>query len=473
MQLTTMFKDLTQKLKSIFEEKNKQDLFHKKFDADLEKSLLGSILICKDLQEKVKSNQLTAKGFVDPLNNKIMLAIEKYLVTDRRPTGIDFNILGKDLFTLFPNDFLDNVFIKTEILNAVSKSSIQYASAMTIIDQNKENKKILELATVKNIDFFSTPSSEVISQIKTIVDEAQSDTLTEVPYYGASGFEFYFNEKTAQMQQTKIELPFQAFQNSNINFGNTHLVTIGGRPKTGKSKFSLQVALATAQTKPTLFFTLEMSKVEIMDQAIAIIGNFNPVIAQNIQNDDDKGKRISEKYGEAYGQAVDSLFDKLGDNFKLVGDKKLTIWDICQIIKEQNKLKKLELVVIDQLSFVHTNGKFKEKFKEYDYIVRELKELCKELKICVVLNVQLNRKAESKEDGVVGLEDIKDASAIEETSDILILMGKSAEDKKSIKDTVPVKFSVTSRHNMGGIQELQFNKKLAKFEDLQFVIQKK
>ena len=36
------------------------------------------------------------------------------------------------------------------------------------------------------------------------------------------------------------------------------------------------------------------------------------------------------------------------------------------------------MVVIDQLSFIHTGDKYQKKVEQYDFIVRELKELAKE-----------------------------------------------------------------------------------------------
>ena len=303
---------------------------------------------------------------------------------------------------------------------------------------------------------------ESVAYLQNVVKEIDSQTIVDKPFSGEDLMTHYMSEIEERNSQESIELPFDGFKTAGVVFGSSNLVSVAGSPKAGKTSFALQTALEFAKSnKNVLFFTLELAIVEMVEKSLAYFGTCNPVIIKNIhlpKNQDNHTKRWSD--------ACKVLFNDLKDNISFIGDKKFSIWEICQTIRESNKANKLDFVYIDQLSFIHTNNMFgMEKHKEYDYIVRELKELCKELKICIVLLAQLNRGASGEDVDYADIQHIKDSSAVAETSDILILAKRNEKQAKMNNKRIQVNFTVVSRHSKGGLVALDWNTLLARFED--------
>ena len=174
----------------------------------------------------------------------------------------------------------------------------------------------------------------------------------------------------------------------------------------------------------------------------------------NWGRDNALSKASMSMHADAFSKAIEK-FREL--NFNVFAESS-TIWEILNIVKRENLKSKIDLIVIDQLSFIQTEGKFSKstKVQEYDYIVRQLKMLARDLKIPIILLTQLNREVEKRGDEMPRLADIKDSGGIEETSDMIFLIHKK-DDKANVY--------ITSRHEAGGKFDLKWNVKLAKFED--------
>ena len=229
------------------------------------------------------------------------------------------------------------------------------------------------------------------------------------------------------------------------------LVTVAARPKNGKSTFSAQYALNQASLgKNVLYVSLELSKEETLDKLVALEGGFNPIVSRDVFRDED----ILQRKGEELTAAI----ERLSQYSLRIHDQSVSIWKLEEIMLAHKQIG-LDIVVIDQLSFIQTGDKFNKsnKTSEYDYICRRLKMFARDHNILIVLQHQLNRQAENSESNVLSPAYLKDSSALEEMSDMLILFKK--------KDESNVVFSVTSRHQPGGMYNLRWNKKLAKFTD--------
>jgi len=334
-----------------------------------------------------------------------------------------------------------------QILSLAAKSSLinSVKDGLRILKENyqlREIKKMIDEVSEKLSESEADKSmleiQETIKNFQNKKDGVKIKTMqTSLENWLAHKLE------NANIQGTSFGL--KGFDDQNVKIKDGNLVTIAARPKTGKTNFAIHTALEISKQKPVLFFSLEMSEDEILDRLIANLANINPSITENYGEANYEKARVNceERIGKAM---VDLEKGKIN-----ILDGRFSIWQILSISKRECLKEKLGAIIIDQLSFIGTDGKFesdKNKNREYDYIVSNLKLLAKELKIPVFLLHQLNRDLEKRDNKTPQLSDIKDCGVIEEMSDLLILMHKK-EIKNEKVPRIEIIFEITRRS--GGI----------------------
>lgn len=410
---------------------------------ELEQAIIAHIIL--NNFSLLEFSGITQEYFEDSLNQKIFTSILD-LQTQRKT--IDIGTLLADL------NKNAKVTDKEYFIICISKTSI-YRDTSNISSQLVENYKKRQLKTIFSQYNFEDDTQKIIEQINLDFSQIDSRTNEKKVISTKTGIEEWLQSKADELNLETLDLPFQAFNQFNVTIGSGWLTTIAGRPKSGKSTMGLQIALETAlKGKNSLFFSLEMSKNEVYNKSIAYLGSIPPTVVSNWGRDNELSKVSMSFHNQAFSKAIEK-FREL--NFNVFAESS-TIWEILNIVKRENLKSKIDLIVIDQLSFIQTEGKFSKstKVQEYDYIVRQLKMLARDLKIPIILLTQLNREVEKRGDEMPRLADIKDSGGIEETSDMIFLIHKK-DEKASVY--------ITSRHEAGGKFDLKWNIKLAKFED--------
>lgn len=190
------------------------------------------------------------------------------------------------------------------------------------------------------------------------------------------------------------------------------LITLAGRPGSGKSALALSIAKAAAKAKhPVLMFSLEMADTQIGMREISM----------------QTGKKYSKL---RKGEVTDTDFGEI-----LIGIQQLEQLPIyvdshysLNISRARVKLmkaiseKKVELLIIDYLNHMDSEGKSYNKNSEYSEITKQLKRIAKQFDIPVILLCQLNRQVEATEGKRPLLHHLKDSGGIEENSDMVLLL---------------------------------------------------
>jgi replicative DNA helicase len=157
------------------------------------------------------------------------------------------------------------------------------------------------------------------------------------------------------------------------------LVAIGGATSSGKTAFALQASIAAGRC---LYVSLEMMAAQLYERVVANVGAINyrwlrfPREAPSgfIETEYVRAVRLA--------QAVPLLVD---DQPGLTGEQ------ICARIRQQHMVEPLRLAVIDHLNLVRRPRKNDN--AELGELAISFKNLAKELRIPVLLLVQLNRGA--------------------------------------------------------------------------------
>ncbi len=191
------------------------------------------------------------------------------------------------------------------------------------------------------------------------------------------------------------------------------LVILGARPSMGKTALALNIALHAAQSSTALVLSMEMSRGELLDRALATLGRIplGAVIRGDLSPDE------WGQFTEA-NQALSALDLHLDDQ------PALTLQDVRSKARLVKRKHGLHLLVVDYLQLM--SGPGDNRNQQIEEISRGLKALAKELGIVVLALSQLSRNAANK--SRPQLSDLRDSGAIEQDADIVIFVHRDEVD---------------------------------------------
>lgn len=195
------------------------------------------------------------------------------------------------------------------------------------------------------------------------------------------------------------------------------LVTVGGRPGSGKSVVLLNIAAhnGLAWQRPVLVCSLEMSRQECMERILASAASVSYTALRDGSLDADGWDRLARQ------QPAISAADYL-----MINDSPdITLHDIRADLRAMRRAgHPAELLVLDYLQLMSSpKGRSTESRQiEVSELSRSLKKLAKEFQIPVLVGSQLNRGPELRIDHRPLLADLRESGSVEQDSDIVILL---------------------------------------------------
>ena len=240
------------------------------------------------------------------------------------------------------------------------------------------------------------------------------------------------------------------------------LVTIGAESSLGKTTLALQIADQIAQQgNDVLFFSLEMSKMELITKSISrhtlteaaetdirlaktVREITNPDIYSKYTNQD---QEILEKAINNYEKYANHLYFTEG-----VGN--ITTSTIRQQIEKHiNLTGNRPVVFVDYLQIITPESKYSTDKQAIDQTILELKRISRDYKVILIVISSFNRASYGKE---ITLSAFKESGSVEYSSDLLLglqLTDVSAKnfDLEQAKKQIPRKVELVILKNRNGI----------------------
>jgi replicative DNA helicase len=191
------------------------------------------------------------------------------------------------------------------------------------------------------------------------------------------------------------------------------MITVAGRPGTGKSTIALDFARSAAvkNGKPTAIFSLEMGKLEIMMRLFSAEAGVPLHNMRSGHMSDTDWRRLALRSSE------------LADAPLFIDDSpNLTMMEIRAKARRLRQRHELALVIIDYLQLMTSAKRVESRQQEVSEFSRSMKLLAKELDVPVVALSQLNRGPEQRTDKRPLLSDLRESGSIEQDSDIVLLV---------------------------------------------------
>jgi replicative DNA helicase len=194
------------------------------------------------------------------------------------------------------------------------------------------------------------------------------------------------------------------------------LVTLAGRPGSGKTTLALNIAEAVASDGgAVLFRTYEMTAEELNRRRV--------IAASGVPASRFAYPPVTMLANEA--RALDDAANHLRARRLIVDDAGGDLAELRAQSRYMQVKMGLDVIVADYLQLIPSGDpvrRAESREREVAAVARNLKRLAQELKVTVIAGAQLNRALEGRQDSRPRLSDIRESGSIEQDSDVVAML---------------------------------------------------
>jgi replicative DNA helicase len=331
-------------------------------------------------------------------------------------------------------------------------------------------QKILDFHTIEKANTIAkqfldhTVERHHIKDLQTFLDDV---TKLEV---STSRKSESFKELLFQRSQQHYDSPAKGLSGVHTGFLNINaftdgwqpsdLIIVAARPSMGKTALVLNSILEGCKNDSIFatFFSIEMSKGQLVDRLIAMQGGINLKKMRN------PNKTFVQDEWDRYTASVGSL-----------GDLPLDIRDDYTVPAMRAALKRnikahpnrKHVAAIDFLTLVKHTNPSGNSHKDVTDIIQDIKQMAKDLNIPVIVLAQLNRQVEQRQDKRPTMSDIRESGSIEQIADLITFLYRDEyynpeTEQKGITELIVAK----NRNGSTGTIKLMFLKQSNVFKDV-------
>jgi replicative DNA helicase len=399
----------------------------KPHDMSLERSVLAGILLYNDILPDVQQVLRNVSDFYLPAHQEIYEAMGRLAFKN---VPIDLGTLMGSLKENGKLDLVGGPAYLAEIAgtSATSAHTLQYAQFVS--DLGWRRRLVEACDQGKNSALKAGDTREIASEVEKLVFEAtQEKKLTSVTSVSAllpgliEEFERRADNKGI-VDPYVVTTGLTDLDRTLTGFRPGQLIVLAAGPGTGKTALAVNVMhyAAVKQKKNVLFFSLEMTRKEIVERMMSFAAR---VDAGSLRS----GNIRPEDFNDIYHAA-----DELGSANLLLDDRSVvTPFDIlgtCR--KELARMRmtdpeaRIDLVVVDYIQIMKAGGNAENRSIEVAQITGGLKTIAKEMNVPVLALSQLNRARAARtgpgESKRPQLSDLRDSGAIEADADVVLFI---------------------------------------------------
>ena len=237
---------------------------------------------------------------------------------------------------------------------------------------------------------------------------------------------------------------------------NSDFMILAARPSMGKTAFALNIAsyLAVEKDIPVVFFSLEMSSIQLIHRIFSIRGLI------------DMTELKSGNLNNQMTQELINISNKLSCSKLIIQDNIFNLAVLRSTARKLRRERNIKLIIIDYLQLLEGTHR-ENRNLEISEISRSLKLLAKELDIPIIALSQLSRSVESRQVKKPMLSDLRESGSLEQDADIVMFLYREdyynpETENKNITDVIVAK----NRNGPTGTIPVYFHKEYVRFQDL-------
>jgi len=302
------------------------------------------------------------------------------------------------------------------------------------LDQNKSADEVIEYLNVELENLDSSVIDETFEKVGEIA-KRNVERMLAGKQLGLRIGDFWFDKMT-------------------LGFFPNEVIMLSGRPGTGKTAYSIHLAIKTAQKGiKVAYFSFEMTSQALTERMICSMAN--------VQSKKSKLGTMSDGEKQAYINSAKEL-EKLP--IEINDSNKHTVDDIRAIVKKLVFEKNVKVVFIDYIGLI-TKNRGKEERLALAEIADKIKDITKDYEISIVLLAQLNRDCTNRSNKRPQLSDFEGSGRIEQSCDKSLMLYREWIDNPEANPRDMEVIISKSREGETGVYHVEYNLETQKITD--------
>lgn len=415
---------------------------------DAEKSLLGAILIDEDVlsdaSEIVKPKDFYDKNHQTIFNGMISLyekhsPVDMLTLTDELKRKNQLEIIGgsaylSELTNYVPTAAHADTYANMVAQKAVRRRLIKASSEISEMGYDEE-ADVQEMLSKAESELFSV-SDQSLKQDLVSIESILTDSFDRME-------ELYQNKGAIR----GIRTGYKDLDNMTAGLQRSDLIILAARPAMGKTTLVTNLAynVATIEKKAVLFFSLEMSKEQLIDRMLADAAGVDSWNIRTGNLSDEDFAKITDAMGEL-AEAPIYIDDKPG----------LSVLEMRTKARRIAHEQELGLIVIDYLQLMQGSKRNdNNRVQEVSEISRGLKLVARELNVPLIALSQLSRTVETRTPPIPQLSDLRESGSIEQDADIVSFIYRPGYYEPDNPDVANITKLIIAKHRNGPTGEVQ------------------
>lgn len=433
---------------------------------EAERAVLGAILLNKDAFDAV-SSIVKAEDFYNDNHRVIYEALVSIVGKNQRA---DYVLLSEELKKSQKLEAVGGILYLTNLTTDIVDAYNVEDHAKIVRDKAHLRKLIHVANAVESMAYREEEETEdIVNRAEQMVLDVSGTTKGESSFSAMRDVVYETIDRINELQRHKgiltgVSTGFKDLDNLTSGLQKSDLILVAARPSMGKTAFTLNIAqnVAMKSKKNVAFFSLEMSKTQLVARVLAAVAGINSGRIRNGQlSQEDWGKAINALNDLA--EAPLYIDDTSGLTPQLMKKK------LRRLIQEHGELG---LVVVDYIQLMENGGKkmADNRQQEVSAISRQLKIMAREFNVPLIALSQLSRGVESRADKTPMLSDLRESGSLEQDADIVAFLNReNYQDTEDTSDGVETQV-IIRKHRNGelGIVKLWFEGAYTRFRDLAY-----
>ncbi|QQS22404.1 replicative DNA helicase [Candidatus Saccharibacteria bacterium] len=415
---------------------------------DAEMSLLGAVLIDEEVLADI-SEVVTAKDFYDKRHMTVYAAMMR-LYEHHKP--VDLLTLSEELKKKDELGEVGGSAYLTELTNYVPTAANARAYAELVQQKAVRRRLIRASAQIGEMGFDEeTTTQELLekaeAELFSVSDQSLKQDLVSIESILTESF-----DRIEELHRNKgalrgIRTGYRDLDNMTAGLQRSDLIIIAARPAMGKTTLVTNLAynVATIAKLPVLFFSLEMSKEQLIDRMLADASGVDSWNIRTGNLSDEDFSKISEAMGEM-AEAPIFIDDTPG----------LSVLEMRTKARRAAHDQPLGLIVVDYLQLMQSTGDYKgNRVQEVSEISRGLKLIARELNVPLIALSQLSRLVESRNPPIPQLSDLRESGSIEQDADLVSFIYRPGYYEPDNPDMQNITDLIIAKHRNGPVGKVQ------------------